>query len=127
MKTVLECNPNRFEKICKELIEEGYQLSSSSCSSTNERVLWCAIFYKPTHAEKIKAIPEAIISDWNLEQHELNLIIKAMYHFKGDKTAVSNALNISVSSLYRKISHLKHTDWGHNNSFLSEAKPTTLN
>lgn len=49
--------------------------------------------------------PEEI---WNLDEIEKNHIQKVLKHFKGDKYETSNALGISLSSLYRKIDKFQH-------------------
>jgi DNA-binding NtrC family response regulator len=106
MKTVLENNPTTYEQVCNDLIKDGYQLSSSSCSISNENAIWCAVFFKPVIPENIETLLEldrVDRDDWNLDHHEMDLILKAMDHFKGDKIKVSSVLGISVSSLYRKL------------------------
>ncbi len=45
---------------------------------------------------------------WNLEEIEKNHILKALKHFDGDKYEASNALGISLSSLYRKLDKIQH-------------------
>ena len=44
---------------------------------------------------------------WNLEEVEKNHIIQALKHFGGDKYETSNALGISLSSLYRKLDKIQ--------------------
>ena len=44
---------------------------------------------------------------WNLEEIEKNHILKALKHFNGDKYEASNALGISLSSLYRKLDKIQ--------------------
>jgi hypothetical protein len=46
IKTVFDSNHIKFERTCKKLIKDGYTLSSSSCNSTEEGPLWCAVFIK---------------------------------------------------------------------------------
>lgn len=47
------------------------------------------------------------IDTWNLDEIEKNHILKALKHFGGDKYEASNALGISLSSLYRKIDKIQ--------------------
>jgi len=47
VQTVFESNHIKFERLCLKLINSGYVLSSSSCNSTEEGVLWCAVFVLP--------------------------------------------------------------------------------
>lgn len=103
MKTVLENSHITYEQVCNDLLKDGYQLSSSSCNISNENAIWCAVFFKPDIPEKIENSLETDHGDWNLNHHEMDLILKAMVHFKGDKTKVSSVLGISLSSLYRKL------------------------
>lgn len=44
---------------------------------------------------------------WNLDEIEKNHILQALKHFGGDKYETSNALGISLSSLYRKIDKIQ--------------------
>jgi DNA-binding NtrC family response regulator len=44
---------------------------------------------------------------WNLDEIEKNHILLALKHFGGDKYETSNALGISLSSLYRKIDKIQ--------------------
>jgi DNA-binding NtrC family response regulator len=46
---------------------------------------------------------------WNLEEIEHRHIVKALKYFKGDKTETSNALGISLASLYRRIEKIDHS------------------
>ena len=46
IKTVFESNHIKFERVCRQLIIDGYVLSSSSCNSMEAGVLWCAVFIK---------------------------------------------------------------------------------
>jgi DNA-binding NtrC family response regulator len=51
--------------------------------------------------EPVEIIPEN--DSWNLEEIEKNHILKILKRFGGDKYEASNALGISLSSLYRKL------------------------
>lgn len=44
---------------------------------------------------------------WNLDEIEKSHILQALKHFGGDKYETSNALGISLSSLYRKIDKIQ--------------------
>ena len=44
---------------------------------------------------------------WNLDEIEKNHILQALKHFCGDKYETSNALGISLSSLYRKLDKIQ--------------------
>lgn len=47
------------------------------------------------------------LNAWNLDEIEKFHIIKALKHFGGDKYEASNALGISLSSLYRKLDKIQ--------------------
>lgn len=55
----------------------------------------------PPVQESVETILE--IDSWNLEEIEKNHILKILKRFAGDKYETSNALGISLSSLYRKL------------------------
>lgn len=53
------------------------------------------------------AEPSQTTETWNLDEIEKNHIRMALKHFGGDKYETSNALGISLSSLYRKIDKIQ--------------------
>jgi len=103
MKTVFENSNTTYEQICDELLKDGFQLSSSSCNVSDGNTTWCAVFYRPAIKEVVSTPLELDRDDWSLDHHEMDLILKAMRTFSGDKTKVSSVLGISLSSLYRKL------------------------
>ncbi len=55
----------------------------------------------------LSAEPKDYTGTWNLEEIEKNHIMLALKHFGGDKYETSNALGISLSSLYRKLDKIQ--------------------
>lgn len=54
-------------------------------------------------AKEMSDTPEV----WNLDEIEKKHIVRALKHFGGDKYETSNALGISLSSLYRKLDKMQ--------------------